>query len=104
MRTKICKQTGHYSKSDHSTEQYEAKSLERTVSEMIETNEPISAPDAMIFTERKAGVLPEYDIRTDRFDIAIEKSTEVSNHHLKKRIAEIERREAQASGGDPAGA
>ena len=37
---------------------------------LIENNEPITDGAPIIYTEKKDGVLPQYDIRTDEWDIA----------------------------------
>ena len=53
-----------------SVESYEGESIEKKVSKLIENNEPITDGAPIIFTEKKDGVLPQYDIRTDKWDIA----------------------------------
>ena len=49
---------------------YEGESIEEKVRRVVMSKEPIEAISPMIYTERKDGVLPEYDIRTDRWEIA----------------------------------
>ena len=39
---------------------------------MIENNEPITDGTPLVFTERADGVRPEFNIRTDKWDIAQE--------------------------------
>lgn len=53
-----------------SVESFEGESIEKKVSKLIENNEPITDGAPIIFTEKKDGVLPQYDIRTDKWDIA----------------------------------
>lgn len=53
-----------------SVESFEGESIETKVSKLIENNEPITDGAPIIFTEKKDGVLPQYDIRTDKWDIA----------------------------------
>ena len=53
---------------------------------VIENNEPITDSAPIVYTERKDGVLPQYDIRTDRFEIAIDAMDKVSKTHVAKRI------------------
>lgn len=53
-----------------SVESYEGESIEKKVSKLIENNEPITDGAPIIFTEKKDGVLPQYDIRTDKWEIA----------------------------------
>lgn len=51
-------------------ETYEAEPLEVKMRRILETNEPIDESLPEIYTDKKDGVLPAYDIRTDRFEIA----------------------------------
>lgn len=44
--------------------------LETQLRRMIAQGEPIQGISPMIYTKRSDGVLPQYDIRTDRFEIA----------------------------------
>lgn len=60
----------YISRIDRSKEFYIAESIEEKMRRATETGEPIEAVSPMIYTERKQGVLPECDIRTDRWEIA----------------------------------
>lgn len=51
-------------------EQYEGESIEEKIERITQTNEPITDGAPIIFTEKKDGVKPEYDIRTDKWDLA----------------------------------
>lgn len=53
------------------TESYVGEPLEEKIRRVIESNAPIEAISPEIYTERKEGVRPEMDIRTDRFDVAL---------------------------------
>ena len=53
-----------------SVEPFEGESIEKKVSKLIENNEPITDGAPIIYTEKKDGVLPQYDIRTDKWSIA----------------------------------
>lgn len=48
------------------------ESIEEKMRRVTTSNEPIENVAPMLYTERKDGVLPETDIRTDRFEIAQE--------------------------------
>ena len=50
---------------------YEGETIEKKVARITLTNEPITDTAPIIYTEKKAGVLPAYNIRADRFDLAI---------------------------------
>lgn len=49
---------------------YVGESIETYCQRIAETNEAIEATVPMNYTERKDGVLPQYDPRTDRWEIA----------------------------------
>lgn len=51
---------------------YEGERIEEKVERFVHGGEPITDTAPLIYTERDEGVLPEYNIRTDRFDVAIE--------------------------------
>ena len=44
--------------------------IEEIINKALSENEPIGDAVPLIYTERKDGVRPEYDIRTDRFAMA----------------------------------
>lgn len=64
----------------------EGETIEHKIERIIENNEPISDSAPIIYTERKDGVLPQYDIRTDRFELAIDAMDVVSKTHVAKRV------------------
>lgn len=74
------------------------ESIEDKVLRMVNNGEPMDSPEVdLIYTERKEGVLPQYDIRADKWDIAIE-SMDIANqsyhaNRKKKEIKEVEDRE-----------
>lgn len=53
-----------------SVEVLEGETLEEKIRRIIHNGEPITDGSPEIFTERKDGVLPETNIRTDRWEIA----------------------------------
>lgn len=67
----------------------EGESIETKVERIMVNKEPINDSTELIYTERKDGVLPAYDIRTDRMDIAIEAMGTVSKDYIAKRAARI---------------
>lgn len=66
-------------------ESVEGESIEVKVQRIVENNEPISDGAPIIFTDRRDGVLPAYDIRTDRFELAIDGMDYVAKSNLAKR-------------------
>jgi len=85
---------------------YEGETIEQKVHRIVNNKEPITDGAPIIYQERKEGVNPAYDIRTDRFEIAVEAMDKVAGSHKAKRentIAEKAKKgmEAEAkSGGD----
>lgn len=55
-----------------SIEIYEGESIESKVARVTQNKEPITDTAPIIYTEKKDGVLPAYNIRTERFDVAID--------------------------------
>lgn len=68
-----------------SVETYEALSIEEQMMQVKNNNEPIEHVSEMIYTDRKDGVQPQYDIRTDRFEIAVNAMDKVSASYIAKR-------------------
>ena len=66
-------------------ESYEAMPLEYEVKKITEEKVPIQSVSPEIFTERKDGVKPEYDIRTDKWLIAELAMEAVSQQQLANR-------------------
>lgn len=76
----------------------EGESIEQKMERLIENNEPISDSAPIIYTERSEGVLPQYDVRTDRFELAIDAMDKVSSTHLAKRVEMYKRKNESGEG------
>lgn len=63
----------------------DAESIERYCERITTTNEPVEATVPMIYTERSKGVLPETDIRTDRWEVAQQAMDKVAGAKRAKR-------------------
>ena len=48
----------------------EGETLEQKIERVVNNGEPIKDGAEIIYTDRESGVRPEYNIRTDRFEIA----------------------------------
>lgn len=48
----------------------EGESIEEKLHKVTTNKEPIDNIAPLVYTDRKDGVLPQYDVRTDRFEIA----------------------------------
>lgn len=68
-----------------SVEVYEGETIETKISRIINEKAPIEDGAPIIFTDRSEGVLPAYDIRTDRWDIATEAMDKVNKAKIAKR-------------------
>lgn len=64
---------------------YEAESIEKYLQKVVENKEPIESAAPMLYTPREEGVLPQYDIRTDRWDLALEATDKISKSLNAKR-------------------
>ena len=62
----------------------EGERLELKIDRMTQNNEPIGDSAPLIYTPRKDGVVAAYDIRTDKWDIALE-AMENCSHGLGSR-------------------
>lgn len=66
------KTQAEFKTSIHQDNTYTAEPLIYKLRRMTETNEPIKAETTIVYTEKAQGVMPAYDIRADKFDIAME--------------------------------
>lgn len=64
---------------------YEGETIEQKIRRITVNKEPIADGAPLIYTNRKDGVMAEYDIKTDRFEVAIDAMDKVSKTHLAKR-------------------
>ena len=62
----------------------DGESIENKVRRITENNEPITDGAPIIYTNREDGVLPAYNIRTDRWEIAQEAMEAVNQANLAK--------------------
>lgn len=63
----------------------EGQTIEQKVERMQNNGESEQGGAELIYTERKDGIVPAYDIRTDRFETAIEAMTKSSASERAKR-------------------
>lgn len=70
------------------------ETIEMKVKRIVTNKEPIKDGAPIVYTERKDGVKPEYDIRTDRMEIAVDKMDFVARANENKRMESIKAREA----------
>ena len=65
-------------------EAYEGKTIEQRCREMVETGEPIKDTSPLIYTPKEKGVRPEYNVRADKWDIALEAMSAVNKEKIAK--------------------
>lgn len=66
-------------------ESYEGESIELKIQRLVQNKEPLEGTVPLTYTERKDGVLPQYNIKTDRWEIAAEAMDKVSRSIIAKR-------------------
>lgn len=87
---------------------YEGERIEEKVDRIMNNNEPITDGVEPIYTDRKDGPLPDYDIRTDRWEHAIDAMDKVAKGRIAQREEKAKGREEvgkpepqQGTEGDP---
>ena len=65
------------------------ETIEQKMRRIVNNKEPITDGAPITYTERKEGVQPQYDIRTDRWEIAVEAMDKVTQQKLSNRQAKI---------------
>lgn len=63
----------------------EGETIEEKCARITTNGEPIKDGAPIIYTDRKNGVDPMHNIRTDRFEIALDAMTMVTKSHLAQR-------------------
>lgn len=63
----------------------EGETLETKVRRILTNKEPIKDGAPIIYLERKDGVLPQYNVRTDRMEIALEAQDSIKRNLYAKR-------------------
>lgn len=74
----------------------EGQSIEQKMRVIIQTKEPIKCTTTKIYQPKKDGVAPECDIRTDRFEIAVEAMNKVAVNELSELAKPAEKEKASA--------
>lgn len=64
---------------------FEGTTIEQTVDKLVKVGQSPETTETLIYSQRKDGVLPDTDIRTDRFEIASNALGEITKANLAKR-------------------
>lgn len=65
-------------------ESYDGRSIEDRCKLLVETGEPIKDTSPLIFTPKEKGVMPQYDVRADKWDIAQNAMDRVNKERIAK--------------------
>lgn len=76
-------------------ESREGETIEQKIERVVNNKEPISDGAPIEYTERSEGVRPGYNIRTDRFEVAVEAMDKVTRTHTAKREERAKEKEAK---------
>ena len=60
----------------------EGETLITKIARILDENEPITDGAPLVYTEKKDGVLPQYDIRSDKWQIAMDAMDRVNEHKV----------------------
>lgn len=69
---------------------FQGEHIETRVKRILENKEPIKDGAPLIYTERKDGVLAGYNIRTDRFEVALDATDKITGSIRAKREGKAE--------------
>lgn len=75
----------------------EGEPIERKIERMLNNGEPIEGEAQPIYTERSMGVIPTYNIKTDRLEQALEAKEKLEQAFTSK--LESRRKEKKGNGG-----
>lgn len=75
----------------------DGKMLEYEIEAMIKNEEPIQGGAELIYTKKRDGVLPAYNIRTDAMELAITAANEITMAAIDKRIQMAKEKEESQS-------
>lgn len=63
---------------------YEGQSIENRCKKLVETGEPIKDTSPLIYTPKEKGVMPQYDVRADKWEIAQNAMDRVNREKIAK--------------------
>lgn len=81
-------------------EQYDGEDIHEKIERVRTTEEPIEADGngGNIYTQRKDGVIPEYNVRTDKWDMALETMDEYNKTKIARAEAYTLETESETTG------
>ena len=86
------------------TEQYKGETIEQKIRRVVNNKEPITDGAPLTYTDRKDGVLPEFNPRADRWEEAIGATDLIQKQAIVKRMERhFPEKKDDAQGGENAG-
>jgi hypothetical protein len=82
-------------------ETYEGETIEQKIERVTNNQEPIKDGAPLIYTDRKDGVQAGYNIRTDRFEVAIEAMDKVTATKIAQRESRAQMKVVKDSETEP---
>lgn len=82
------------------TKSFVGQSLEEKVNKVISSGAPVEAVSPMVYTERKDGVRPEMNIRTDKWAIAQDAMSTIAKGIRGKREQRMSAKEDKPASGN----
>lgn len=79
---------------------YVGERIEKRVNRMLYSGESIGDGSPLIYTDRRKGVEPQFNIRTDRFELALDAMNNVNKSSLAKRESFYEIKKEPPAGGE----
>lgn len=89
------KQVNYVDSSIRLNDSQEGESIEDKIARILHNKEALTDGAPIIYTERKDGVVAAYNIRTDRFEVAVEAMDAVHRSEIGKRMERIKERETK---------
>lgn len=77
---------------------FEGETIEQKIRRVVQNKEPIEDTAPIIWTDRKDGIQPQFNVRTDRFDIAIEAMDKVDKSYKAQREERHKAPETEGNG------
>lgn len=75
----------------------EGINIETKVARMVSNEEPITDAVPLFYGSAKEGVRPEYNIRTDRFQVAMEAHDKISNYEKSQYLKRVNGTESETT-------
>lgn len=81
----------------------QGETIEQKIDRIVHNKEPIKDGAPLIYQERKEGIRPSTNIRTDRFEVAIEAADKIDKSYKARREERADPKKAEPKGVDTGG-